>query len=179
MSSVMTTHDVRPALVLDLDGTVRYNKDDPEGFINNADQIAIFDDVAPIIKQYKDEGYLILGVSNQGGVAYGHKTARDADYELHVTERLLSRQLGGPCFDKLNCCLFMGGGKVFPFNYRSLRRKPHIGMLAVMEAELEAEGIIVNWQFSLVIGDREDDKLLAENAGVEFQHADEFFGREK
>ena len=33
---------VKPALVCDLDGTVRFNKDDPEGFINRPEEVALY-----------------------------------------------------------------------------------------------------------------------------------------
>jgi D-glycero-D-manno-heptose 1,7-bisphosphate phosphatase len=66
---------------------------------------------------------------------------------------------------------------VVPYNYRSLLRKPDIGMLALMEYELFDEGYIVDWDNSLFVGDRPEDQECAKRAGLSFHWAWDFFGR--
>lgn len=65
-------------------------------------------------------------------------------------------------------------GKAEPYNMRSLCRKPDIGMLVVMEGECWNQGYIVDWDKSLFVGDRPEDKECANRAGMKFRHIDSF-----
>jgi D-glycero-D-manno-heptose 1,7-bisphosphate phosphatase len=163
---------VRPALCLDLDGTIRYSKNGE--FINGAGDVAVFPDVEKKLWEFRDEGFLVFGISNQGGVAFGHKTTIDVDEELSVT--LLAFEKNP--FHIVKCCFHHEHGSVEPFNHRSLLRKPDIGMLALCEAEVFEHGYVVDWDRSVFVGDRPEDEELAANARLEFVHANQFFGRE-
>ena len=166
-----------PALILDLDGTVRRHKDDPEGFINPADDVALFPDVEEKAWAYRDAGHLVLGVSNQGGVAFGHKTPESFWAELEAMSSLWER---GDPFHLIKASFHHPGGNVVPYcSARSLLRKPSHGMLALMELELFQEGYVVDWDRSLFVGDRPEDQKCAEGAGIRFEWAAEFFGREQ
>ncbi len=166
-------YEVRPALCLDLDKTIRFNKDDPEGFINRVEDVALYDDVEAVLWSWKDRGYLILGITNQGGVAHGHKTVEGAKRENVYTRSLFERDP----FDEIEAAFLMKGGVVEPFGLRSLLRKPSVGMLAVLEAKMFDRGVIVDWDNSLIVGDAWADEKLAENARVPYRNAAEFFGR--
>lgn len=161
-----------PALCLDLDGTVRYSTSGE--FIEKPSDIALFDGVEEVIWTYRDLGYLILGITNQGGVAWGHKTPTDEAVELKTMFDLFERNP----FHMVKSCYHMERGKVFPFNVRSLLRKPDIGMLALCEYEAYQNGYAIDWNMSIFVGDRLEDQLCASNAGVIFRWAWEFFGRE-
>ena len=164
-----------PALVVDLDGTVRFCKDDPEGFINEAEDVALYDGVEGVLWKHRDNGSLILGASNQGGVAFGFKTPQDFMAELDAMDELWER--GNP-FHIIKACYHHAEGDVVPYNARSLLRKPAYGMLALMELEAFREGYIIDWDESLFVGDRQEDRTCAEAAGIDFEWADSFFGRE-
>jgi D-glycero-D-manno-heptose 1,7-bisphosphate phosphatase len=163
---------VLPALCLDLDGTVRYSK--TGDFINHPEDVALFDGVEEKLWEYRREGFLILGITNQAGVAFGHKTQisflEEIDYMLKLFEE-------NP-FHIVKGCLSHPDGKIYPYNFRSLLRKPEIGMLAIMEMEAFNHGFIIDWAGSLFIGDRPEDQECALKAGLEFQWAWDFFGRE-
>lgn len=172
----MTLWMVKPVLVLDLDGTVRYNKNDKEGFINKPEDVAIFEDVEAKLWEYKDKGFLIFGASNQGGVAFGHKTAADAVADMERTRELFERDP----FDTVAFCPYHPEGTVPDYAFHSLWRKPQIGMLSALEAEWRtALRCIIDWPSSIVVGDRAEDAELAQNAGIDFIWADQFFGREQ
>lgn len=181
----MIDYRVQPALVLDLDGTVRYNKDNPRGFINGPETVAIYDDVAPRVREYRDKGFMILGVTNQGGVAHGYKTMQEAQDENDLTMNILAEQVWGDsladsAFDAVMYCPFMVDGTVEPYDVRSLLRKPQIGMLAVIEYDMYINfTTIIDWDRSIMVGDRLEDKELAQNANLYFISSDAFFGREK
>lgn len=159
------------ALCLDLDGTVRYSRNGT--FIEKPDDIALFPDVEAKLWEYRDKDYLILGVSNQGGVAYGYKTPAQANAEVEVMCGLFQRDP----FHIIKQCFHHEEGTVPPYNIRSLFRKPGTGMLALMEVELYEEGYIVDWDNSLFVGDRQEDEECARNAGIPFQWAERFFNR--
>jgi HAD superfamily hydrolase (TIGR01662 family) len=164
---------VKPALCVDLDGTVRFNKDDPEGFINRAEEVAVYPDVEAVLWKWRDRGYLIFGVSNQGGVAYGFKTPAIVQGELARTFELFRRNPFHAVRQSFHC----PEGTVEPYRYRSLCRKPDVGMLALLESEAFDAGYVVDWDRSIVVGDREEDRELANRAGTDFLWADNFFGR--
>lgn len=164
---------VKPALVCDLDGTVRFNKDDPEGFINRPEEVALYPGVEEMLWEWRDRGHLIFGVSNQGGVAFGHKTMRD----VYETDAAMLRLFGRNPFHGLRSCPYHPDGTVEPYCHRSLLRKPDIGMLVDCEEHAFDAGYFVDWDNSLMVGDRPEDEECARRAGIAFRWADEFFGR--
>ncbi len=160
---------VMPALCLDLDGTIRYSK---RGiYAKKPEDYAIFPTVEEIIWDFKKKGFLICGVTNQGGVAFGHKTPKDNERELEFTRSLFEKDP----FDMIQYAYCMEGGKIFEYSYRSLLRKPYIGMLVKCEIEAKKQEIIIDWNKSILVGDMETDKLCAENAKIKFFWAKDFF----
>lgn len=164
---------VMPALVLDLDGTVRYSKDGK--FINKPEDIALFDGVEDKLWAYRDSGYLIFGVTNQGGVAHGFKTLWGYDDEIETMFDLFDRNP----FHIVKACFHHEDGKIEPYNHRSLLRKPDTGMLALCEWEAFDGGYVVDWDNSVMVGDMKSDQECARNAGIAFRWAWDFFGRPK
>ena len=164
---------LKPALCLDLDGTVRYSKKGK--FINKPGDIALFSGVEEKIWEYRKAGYLILGITNQGGVAYNLKTP--ADYEAEI-EAMLGLFEINP-FHIIKCCFHHENGKTEPYNHRSLLRKPGIGMLVLCEIDAWEAGFIVDWDNSLFVGDRLEDEQCALNANINFQWANKFFDRKE
>ena len=162
---------VMPALCLDLDGTIRYSVNGD--FVNKPEDVALFDDVEEKLWEYRNSGWLIFGITNQGGVAFGFKTPQDNDAEIDAT----CNAFGKNPFHGIQSCLHHPGGNQHPYNHRSLYRKPQIGMLAACEVDAWENGIIVDWDKSLFVGDRPEDEECAKNAGIAFQWAHEFFGR--
>lgn len=164
----------RPALCLDLDGTVRYSKSGE--FIYGPDDIALFGGIGDRIRAYIDEGFLIIGVSNQGGVAHGFKTVEQVDSEMDATEALFDP----PVFDVIYYSTDDDRGTVEPYCHRSLLRKPGYGMLVKAELDFYSDdAITIDWNNSLFVGDRGEDRQCAESAGIAFQWAVDFHaGRE-
>lgn len=164
---------VKPAACFDFDGTIRYAKN--KIFIEHESDIALFDGVEEKLWGLRDTGFLVCGVTNQGGVAYGKKTEQQVVLELKATFDLFMKR-GNP-FHIVKVSYHMVGGTVHPFNKRSLLRKPQIGMLALIEAEAMSKGVVVDWDNSFMVGDRTEDQLLAEAADITFHFADEYFNR--
>ncbi len=164
--------EVKKALVLDLDRTIRYSKSGTP-FIKGPKDVAIYSDVEPILRRYRDEGWLIFGLTNQGGVAFGHKTVEDDKAEIRRTTNLFTINP----FTQIFSAYHHPGGDVHPYNYRSLLRKPSIGMLALCELSAGFNKCVIDWDNSIFVGDRKEDQECAANAGIEFRWAKEFFGR--
>lgn len=162
-----------PALVLDLDGTVRFSKSGE--FISGPKDLALYSDVEAKLWKFRTDGFLIVGVSNQGGVAFGHKTPETVMAEVDAT---LDAFESNP-FHIIKCCLHHPDGSVFPYNHRSLLRKPDTGMLALVEVECFDEGYVIDWDKSLFVGDREEDRECASLARIPFSWAWEFFERSR
>lgn len=162
---------IAPALCLDLDGTIRYSRNGK--FINKPADIALFPDVEAKLWEYRDIGWLILGLSNQGGVAYGILSPTDEAVGLKTTFDLFERNP----FHIVKSCYHHPKGKLEPYCHESLLRKPHIGMLALCEFEVFNLGWVIDWPGSLMVGDRDEDHLCALRAEIKFLWAWEFFGR--
>ena len=149
----------RPALFLDLDGTVRETKSGKPA-PNRPDDQVLMPNSKEVIDDYKSRGYRIVAVTNQGGISLGHLTERQCQRTL----KALDDQLGG-VFDKM---LY---SKAPPHKPDRLR-KPNCGMLIDAAKELD-----IDLKNSIMVGDRASDKKAAEKAKVKFQWADDFFGR--
>src|ERR1700744_287501 len=146
---------VKKALILDFDGTIRRSKSG-KTFIEGPEDIELIPGVERLIWRYRQMGYLICGLSNQGGVAHGFKSHQKCQIEMETTLEMFS---GGNPFHTVKWCMHDGKGKVEPWNHRSLGRKPDIGLLYEMEVEAyDKDGIIIDWDNSLFVGDRSEDE---------------------
>lgn len=162
----------KPVLVLDLDGTIRYPKDGSE-FINHPANVAVFDDVRPLLISHREAGWKITVASNQGGVACGHLTPDHARDAAERTAELLEFR-----FDSMQLALSHPDGSLDEHGFHSLLRKPQIGMLVLIETHLRTTAATVpDWANSLIVGDRPEDREMAQRADVPFEWAWEFFGR--
>jgi hypothetical protein len=102
--TIPTNARVAPALVLDLDGTVRYST--AGNFIKSKADIALFPGVEEKLWTYRDNGALILGVSNQGGLAFNLKTPEQENEEMGAMLALFERNP----FDLIVTCWHHTGG---------------------------------------------------------------------
>jgi D-glycero-D-manno-heptose 1,7-bisphosphate phosphatase len=164
---------IKKALCLDFDGTIRRSKKDPKGFLQGVEDIELMPGIEEKIMQYKNEDFLILGITNQGGVAFGFKTEEDNEAEISATLKQFKRNP----FDLVAYSYQDAKGTVPPYNYRSLLRKPGYGMLAVMEEDARSLGYIIDWDNSLFVGDRPEDEECARAAGIPFNHIDIFLNK--
>ena len=158
-------------LCLDLDGTVRRSKSG-KTFIEGPDDIELMPGILPLLKKYHQEGWILIGVSNQAGVAHGYKTYDTMGKEMEATYKLCWNN--GPILFDILATTGDPTGKVKPHLYRSLCRKPDYGMLAIAEYKFIRQGIYPDWDNSLFVGDRPEDEECAKRAGIPFMHIDEF-----
>ena len=163
----------QPVLFVDLDGTVRFNRHDPEGFINRPEDVAVFAGAEGTLRGYRSEGYLVVGITNQGGVAFGHKTEEGALAEIDTMRALFEEDP----FHAVFMCPHHPEGTVGEYRRACPDRKPEVGMILKALEWASKRNLSVDLGPSLVVGDRPEDERLAQNAGLIFVHADDFFGR--
>lgn len=145
------------ALILDFDGTLRETISGAK-YCTDASDIRILPGRTELLKKYRKSGYVLLGVSNQSGVAKGELTAQKARELFDVTCQMLGVKI------ETRFC---------PHNPAPIScycRKPiaGLGVEAIFNHKLNpAECIFV--------GDMTTDRTFAERCGFKFVLASEFF----
>lgn len=166
-SSSRTNEKTVPVLYLDIDGTVRWGKDELGRFVNTADDVRVFDEVPDLLWRYKKLGWRVVGVSNQGGIALGHM-----DMETCARAMLETQRQARNAFDKIAWCSHHPAADD-PEMAVCWCRKPRPGMVIETALALADEhGEIYPPYMGLFVGDRPEDAACAENAGLPFMAAD-------
>jgi len=157
-------------IFFDLDGTLRQTKSGAT-FINDpADQQPI-EGTQKALSYYQEKGFLLIGITNQGGVAAGHKSLQSAIEEQRITLELfpeLSEIFFCPNWGE-SCYQLSRGNQPLEFSAPLSGdgtaiscRKPGHGML------LTATRPLAELKDCWMIGDRPEDQQCAEAAGVKF-----------
>ena len=142
------------AVFLDRDGTINVDY----GYVHQIDDFHFIDGVIDALLQLKKKGYLLVLVTNQSGIARGYFSEEQF---LQLTEwfdwSLADR---GVDFDGIYYCPHHPEGQG---EYREDCdcRKPKAGMFTQAIADLN-----IDPAQSIMVGDKLEDLLAAENAGV-------------
>ena len=147
----------RRALFLDLDGTVRHTRSGAP-FPRHPDDVVLLPGRKELLARYHREGWLLLGVSNQSGIARGEVSPAEVAACVARTVDLLDLPL------EVRWCPHPAG------EIRCWCRKPMPGLGV---AWIEARD--VDREQSRMVGDLDSDRVFAENLGVAFTSADTFF----
>ncbi len=154
------------ALFVDLDGTVRTTRSGGPHPVRPWDQ-RLRPGVAARLAAYRERGYAVVGVTNQGGVAMGFLTEAD----VQAVNRRLTEELAPGLFDLVLYCPYHPRGRVAAYRRDADCRKPRPGM--AFEAR---DRLGIDLGASIMVGDREDDRNFALQAGISrFYWADDFF----
>jgi D-glycero-D-manno-heptose 1,7-bisphosphate phosphatase len=150
-----------PILYLDIDGTVRLGKDELGHFVNTAEEVQVFPEVPDLLAGYKDLGWRIVGISNQGGIGLGYMDEQTCIDALAETNKQT-----GNMIDKIVYCPHKP-------DEGCDCRKPGVGMLNNVRAWLFAnnDGESYPYEIGLFVGDRPEDEQCAYNAAVPFLEA--------
>lgn len=151
-------------LLVDLDGTIR-EPISGQKFIQHPRDQQIIAGADKAIAHFNSKGYICIGITNQGGVAAGHKSLDDCIQEQSYTLELF------PQLHKIYFCPDFEGqqlGCVYRSHYNLLAhrgfssfRKPGAGMLEYARSTHSSEEC---WY----IGDRSEDQAAANAAGIDF-----------
>lgn len=172
MNSAMAVRSMKriPILFLDLDGTVRKGFDELGRFVNNADDVELFPRMAERLLSWKQKGFRLVGVTNQGGIATGQVSFEDAQAAIQRTQTL-----SGNAFDRIYMCQHHPAAHD-PEMANCFCRKPKMGMLVMAQTDLSEtfHNELYPPHLMMMVGDRDEDRQCAESAGVKFQLASEW-----
>lgn len=134
------------AFFLDRDGTI--NKD--TGYISDPEKMILLPGAAEAIKIMNDEGYLVIVISNQSGVARGYYDISVAEKTNQKLNELLQKE--GARIDGFYICPHHPQGVVKEYAVRCECRKPGTAMFekAIREFNLNPE-------LCFACGDRQRD----------------------
>jgi len=143
---------MRRCLFLDRDGVI--NAAPPEGeYIRRWEEFRLLPEAVAWIRLFKAAGFLTIVLTNQRGIARGLMSTADL-LDLHERMRTeLAAQ--GAIFDDIFYCPHEEGA--------CNCRKPRPGL--VLEAQQKWD---IDLSASLLIGDSQRDRLLAERCGIPF-----------
>lgn len=166
-TSLITGEKVVPVLYCDIDGTIRWGKDEFGRFVNTAEDVRVFDEVPDLLWEYKKLGWRIIGISNQGGIALGYMDTATCLAAMEETQRQTSH-----AFNRLLWCSHHPDAKD-PEMAICWCRKPKAGLVVEGAISLaEQTGEIYPPYLGLFVGDRPEDEGCAENAGLRFMSAE-------
>jgi D-glycero-D-manno-heptose 1,7-bisphosphate phosphatase len=164
-------------LFVDIDGTLTETISG-HTFKQSPTDVKIIEDADKAIAHFAKLGWHIVGVSNQGGIASGHKSLDATFQEFTFTLELF------PDLQDIYFCPDFDGKQLFvtskydvPLEIGFLEeqlegtyRKPNPGMIQYVLTGIEDEGKTVDEAW--MVGDRPEDGQCAINAGINFCPAD-------
>jgi len=145
------------ALLLDLDGTVRETRGGPP-FPLRPEDVHLMPRRKAILKRYVADGWRLLGVTNQAGVALGQLTEEQVRACCDRTAELL-----GVPIDIAYCPHPAGAVRCW-----CRKPMPGAGVAFLRTYDLDPGQCVM-------VGDRESDRAFAANLGVRFEWAEAFF----
>lgn len=146
------------AIILDYDGTLRTSTG-KQKYPTTISEIEILPNRTKELIQYSNNGFLLLGVSNQSGVARGTISKQTATELFETTNKLLNSKI-----DYLFC----------PHQSNPVIcycRKPQCGHGAVL-----IEKYKLNPSYCIMVGDMTTDKSFATRCGFNYVDQKDFFG---
>lgn len=142
---------MKTALFLDRDGVI--NRRLVGAYVRTPEEFELLEDIVPLLARAREQGRLLVLISNQQGVGKGLMTHRDLERVNDYMQTLLTDRLGFG-MDALYTCTSLAGAN-------DPRRKPAPGMLleAIREHDIAPDR-------SWFIGDSVTDAQAGAAAGV-------------
>ncbi|MSQ90782.1 MAG: HAD-IIIA family hydrolase [Phycisphaerales bacterium] len=151
---------MQPCVFLDRDNTIIAN----DGDLGDPSLVRLIDGAAWGIRAMREAGYLVVVVSNQGGVARGKYAASDVVRVQARVDELLARAAqwtgDAPLITQWMFCPYHPDGTVAAFRKEHPWRKPAPGML--LDA---ATSLAIDLKSSWMVGDQERDVDAGRAAG--------------
>lgn len=138
------------AIFLDRDGTINID----HGYVYEWDNFEFISGVPETLKRLKEEGFLLIVLTNQSGVARGYYNEEHI-LKLHCNVNSFLENRYGFVIDKFYYCPHHIDGTIEKYKVDCKCRKPKIGMLeqAVDDFDIELDD-------SFMVGDKDSDNIL-------------------
>lgn len=146
------------AIIVDYDGTLRECVGGNDKYPVETNQIAIKPRCKEVLQSYKDNGYLLLGVSNQSGVHKGELTYEKAIELFDYTNKQLGIDI------EYSFCPHQSA----PISCYCRKPMPGLGVSFIMKHKLDRKNTIF-------VGDMTTDKTFAGRCGFQYVDQAEFF----
>lgn len=159
----------RTVIFLDRDGTINEDR----GYTVKCEDLKLIPSMVNKIKKWKEEGKLIIVISNQAGIARNYYKKED----VHKFNKYLNESLGN-LIDGFYICPYHIDGLLDEYKKESYYRKPNPGMLMEAENDLEngqieiygkkvpIEACRIDKETSIMYGDTSKDVDCAINFGI-------------
>lgn len=148
---------VGKAVILDYDGTLRETISGAKWPVDPSD-VKILSNRAAVLRKWSKNGYLLLGVSNQSGIAKGSPTHEQATACFDATNKLL-----GVSIEYAYC-----PHNPAPINCYCRKPMPGLAVMFFHKYKLDPRQCIM-------VGDQTSDKTFAARSGMKFVWAADFF----
>lgn len=142
------------ALFIDRDGTINIEKH----YVYRKEDFVFIPGIFDLVKHFTDNGYLIIIITNQSGIARGFYS--EDDYNILNDWMINEFKLKGIKITKVYHCPHHPD-----FTGLCNCRKPKPGMILQAIKEFN-----INPSASVLIGDKKSDILAGENAGIGENH---------
>lgn len=130
-----------------------------KGHVHRRDDFEFIDGIFDLCRAFQQRGYLLVVVTNQGGIGRGYYAERDF---LALTDWMLSAfQEQGIAITKVYYCPFHPEHGLGAYRFDSFDRKPNPGMILRARDELQ-----IDLGDSVLIGDRESDIAAGTRASI-------------
>jgi len=145
----------RPAVFLDRDGVLNVD----HAYVHRIEDFEWIPGAVDAVKLANDRGFYVFLATNQAGIARGFY----GEEQVGILHSYMQRTLRafGAHLDDIRYCPYHAEGRVASYTRASNWRKPEPGMIL---------DLMKHWPIdrgnSLVIGDKQDDMLAAERAGI-------------
>lgn len=125
---------MKKAFLLDRDGTINLDT----GYVMSADDVVLLKGVGEAIQKIRKNGYLIIVISNQSGIARGYGTVKDVQNVNKKINELLLKEFQTE-IDAFYYCPHHPMGIVKKYKIECNCRKPKVGLFkqAIKEWDLE------------------------------------------
>lgn len=146
---------MRPALFLDRDGVINVD----HGYVHRPEEFDFMDGIFDVARTARDQGYLLVVVTNQAGIGRGHYS----EMQFHqLTDWMCHRfcEEGAP-IDRVYFSPYHPTAGLGEYRQDHVSRKPRPGMLLQAQRELA-----LDLSASILIGDKQSDIQAGIAAGV-------------
>jgi len=154
---------MKKALFLDRDGTINIDK----GYVYKPEDFVFIDGIIDAIRTYNQNGYVVVVISNQAGIARGYYSEEDVIVLHKYVDTLLLKS--NARVDKWYYCPHHPEFGIGKYKINCNCRKPKTGLLELAISEFN-----IDVKQSILVGDKPWDIECGEKMGIKSIYVDKF-----